>query len=59
MSIAKLVVLGALEQLDCASGYDIMQELNRKMIDKWTDIKKASIYHALRQLEKEGAIQLF
>lgn len=58
MSIAKLVVLGALEQLDYASGYDIMQELNRKMIDKWTDIKKASIYHALRQLEKEGAIRL-
>lgn len=58
MSIAKLVVLGELEQLGHAGGYDIMQELNRKMIDKWTDLKKASIYHALRQLEKEGAIRV-
>lgn len=56
MSIAKLVVLGALDILGPAGGYDIMQELNRKMIDKWTDIKKASIYHALRELEKDGSI---
>lgn len=56
MNLAKLVVLGALESLGQGSGYDIIQELNRKKIDRWTDIKKGSIYHALRQLEKEGAI---
>jgi DNA-binding PadR family transcriptional regulator len=56
MNIAKLVVLGALESLGRGSGYDIIQELNRKKIDRWTDIKKGSIYHALRQLKKEGAI---
>lgn len=56
MNIAKMVVLGALENLDRGSGYDIIQELNRKKIDRWTDIKKGSIYHALRQLKKEGAI---
>ncbi|MBC8075612.1 MAG: PadR family transcriptional regulator [Chloroflexales bacterium] len=28
------------------------------MIDRWADIKQASIYHAIRQLEKEGAIQI-
>jgi DNA-binding PadR family transcriptional regulator len=56
MNIAKMVVLGALDNLGKGSGYDIIQELNRKKIDRWTDIKKGSIYHALRQLEKEGAI---
>jgi DNA-binding PadR family transcriptional regulator len=56
MNIAKLVVLGALENLGRGSGYDIIQELNRKKIVKWTDIKQGSIYHALRQLKKEGAI---
>lgn len=57
MSIVRLVVLGTLDQLGQASGYDITQFLARKMIDRWTDIKPASIYHALRQLEKEGAIR--
>jgi DNA-binding PadR family transcriptional regulator len=56
MNIAKMVVLGALENLGRGSGYDIIQELNRKKIDRWTDIKKGSVYHALRQLKKEGAI---
>jgi DNA-binding PadR family transcriptional regulator len=56
MNIAKLVVLGALENLDQGSGYDIIQELNRKKIDRWTNIKKGSIYHALGQLKNEGAI---
>jgi DNA-binding PadR family transcriptional regulator len=57
MNIAKLVVLGALESLGRGSGYDIIQELNRKKIDRWTDLKKGSIYHALRELKKEGAIR--
>lgn len=57
MNIAKMVVLGALDNLGRGSGYDIIQELNRKKIDRWTDIKKGSIYHALRRLKKEGAIR--
>jgi DNA-binding PadR family transcriptional regulator len=56
MNIAKMVVLGALENLGRGSGYDIIQELNRKKIDRWTDIKQGSIYHALRQLKSEEAI---
>lgn len=51
-----MVVLGALENLDRGSGYDIIQVLNQKKVNRWTDIKKGSIYHALRRLEKEGAI---
>lgn len=57
MIIAKLVVLGALEHLGSASGYDIMQELDKKMVQKWTDIKSGSIYYSLKQLRKEGAIR--
>ncbi len=57
MNVAQLVVLGALEQLGRAGGYDIVQELDRKMIHKWLDLKPGSIYHALRQLEKEDAIK--
>ncbi|UCG70328.1 MAG: PadR family transcriptional regulator [Thermoplasmata archaeon] len=57
MNIAKMVVLGALENLGRGSGYDIIQELNRKKIDRWTGIKKGSIYHALRELKKEGAVR--
>lgn len=58
MTIARLVVLGSLDQLGQASGYDITQHLHRKMIDRWTDIKPASVYHAIKQLEKEGAISI-
>ena len=57
MNIARLVVLGALEQLGRAGGYDIVQELDRKMVHKWLDLKPGSIYHALRQLEKEDAVK--
>ena len=57
MNVAQLVVLGALEQLGRAGGYDIVQELDRKMVHKWLDLKPGSIYHALRQLEKEDAIK--
>lgn len=57
MSIVRLVVLGSLDQLRHGSGYDITQHLARGMIDRWTDIKPASIYHALRRLDKEGAIE--
>jgi len=57
MNIAKFVVFGALEHLGSASGYDIMQELDKQMVQKWTDIKSGSIYYALKQLRKEGAIK--
>ena len=57
MQLAKMVVLGTLERLGNASGYDIFQYLGQNMIDKWTDIQKPSVYHALRQLEKEAAIK--
>ena len=56
MTVVRLVVLGSLDQLGQGSGYDIVQHLQRKLIHRWTDIKPASIYHAIKQLEKEGAL---
>lgn len=56
MNLAKFVVLGALENIIEGSGYDIMMELENKKIDKWTEIKKGSVYHALKKLTEEKAV---
>ena len=56
MNISKFVVLGALDYLEVGSGYDIIRELDKKMISKWTDVKKGSIYHALKSLLKKEEI---
>jgi DNA-binding PadR family transcriptional regulator len=57
MNISKFVVLGVLDRLSPASGYDIIRELDRKMISRWTNIKKGSIYHALKTMAEEGLIE--
>lgn len=58
MNIAKFVVLGTLEKLDTASGYDILGFLEKKRVSRWTNLKTGSIYNALKSLEKSGEIQL-
>lgn len=57
MNLSKFLVLGALDILGEGSGYDIINELERKQIDKWTDFKLGSIYFAIKQLKKEDMIQ--
>jgi DNA-binding PadR family transcriptional regulator len=57
MNIAKFVVLGTLDQRSPASGYDIICELEKKMINHWTNVKKGSIYHALKALAKDEQIR--
>lgn len=57
MNIAKFVVLGTLDLLGEAGGYDIIRELDRKMVTHWTSVKKGSIYHALKALAKDGHIR--
>ena len=57
MNIAKFVVLGTLDQHGPASGYDVIRELDKKMISRWTNVKKGSIYHALKILNKYGQIR--
>ena len=43
--------------LGTASGYDIIRELEKKMISRWTNVKKGSIYNALKSLAKGGQIR--
>ncbi len=58
MNIAKFVVLGALDMLDTASGYDILGFLEKRMVSRWTGIKTGSIYNALKSMEKSGEIEV-
>ncbi len=57
MNISKFVVLGTLDYLGKCSGYEITKELDKKMISRWTDVKKGSIYHALKSLKKNGEVR--
>ncbi|MCP4757433.1 MAG: PadR family transcriptional regulator [Proteobacteria bacterium] len=49
--------MGTLDFLESASGYDIIRELDRKMISRWANVKKGSIYNALKTLSKGGHIR--
>ncbi len=57
MNVAKFLVLGTLDPIVSASGYDIIRELDKKMVTHWTNVKKGSIYHALKALTKDEHIQ--
>jgi DNA-binding PadR family transcriptional regulator len=57
MNISKFVVLGTLDRIGPASGYDVIRELDKKMISRWTSVKKGSVYHALKTLNNDGLIQ--
>ncbi|MEI5908715.1 PadR family transcriptional regulator [Bacillus spongiae] len=56
MNKAQFIVLGILEQLGQGSGYDIIQMYELKKVDQWLDVKIGSIYHAIKQLNKDGFI---
>ncbi len=57
MNISKFVVLGTLDYMASARGYDIIRELDNKMISKWTTVKKGSVYHALKTLCQKGDVR--
>lgn len=54
MSATRLLVLAFVRAHKRAHGYLIGQELMAWDADKWANTKTGSIYHALRQLAKEG-----
>lgn len=54
MSAIRLLVLGLVRSLKQAHGYRVSQELMAWEADKWANTKTGSIYHALRQLAKDG-----
>jgi len=53
----RLLVLGLVRTLGRAHGYRVGRELLAWDADKWANTKTGSIYHALRQLAKEGYLR--
>ncbi len=59
MSATRLLVIAFVRAHGRAHGYLIGQELMAWRADKWANTKTGSIYHALRQLSKEGHLLEF
>ena len=57
MSATRLLVLAFVRAHGRAHGYLVGQELLAWNADKWANTKTGSIYHALRQLAKEGSLR--
>jgi DNA-binding PadR family transcriptional regulator len=57
MNLAHFITLGIMGQMQSCSGYDILQEIEKRMLSLWTDIKPGSVYNALSGLEKEEMIK--
>jgi len=53
-----VMVLGLLLKYGPMSGYEIQQKMQSAKTDKWAYVQPASIYHALRKLDKEELITL-
>ena len=57
MSVVRLLVLGMVRMRGRAHGYAVHRELMSWQVDTWTSVKPASIYHAVKQLAKEGKLR--
>jgi DNA-binding PadR family transcriptional regulator len=58
MTASRLLILGALRQIQPAHGYQVRQELERWEADKWATIAYGSIYHALNSMAEEGLLEM-
>jgi DNA-binding PadR family transcriptional regulator len=56
MSTTRLLVLGGVRRFGRAHGYEVRRELLSWGSDEWAHVNPGSIYHALRQLAKEGLL---
>ncbi|WP_075995893.1 PadR family transcriptional regulator [Salaquimonas pukyongi] len=56
MNVVRLLVLGALRETSPSHGYAIGQLLEDWQVQTWTRLRSGSVYHALRQMTKEGLI---
>lgn len=54
----RLLVLGAVRFMQPTYGYDVRRELLTWGVEDWANIKPASIYSALRTLNKDGFIEV-
>lgn len=57
MSSVRLLVLGIIRMHGHAHGYAVQRELSSWRVETWTRVKPGSIYHALKQLTKEGKLR--
>lgn len=53
----RLLVLGVVRSHGPAHGYAIHRELMSWRVDTWTAVKPPSIYHAVKQLQRDGLLR--
>ncbi|MFI1888855.1 helix-turn-helix transcriptional regulator [Streptomyces jumonjinensis] len=58
MSAIRLLVLGAVRQHGRAHGYQVRGDLEFWGAHEWSNAKPGSIYHALKQMAKQGLLQV-
>ncbi|KAF4410330.1 MULTISPECIES: PadR family transcriptional regulator [Streptomyces] len=56
MSATRLLVLGAVRQHGRAHGYQVRNDLEFWGAHEWSNAKPGSIYHALKQMAKQGLL---
>src|SRR5687768_5884957 len=56
MSTVRLLVLGIVRRHGETHGYAVHRELMSWRVDTWTRVKPPSIYHAIKQLDREGLL---
>lgn len=57
MSATRLLVLGVVRMHGKAHGYQVRRVLLTWSADKWANVAPGSIYHALKQMAKEGLLE--
>src|SRR6266542_4281519 len=56
VSATRLLVLGVVRMHGTAHGYQVRRELLTWSADRWGNVAPGSIYHALKQMAKEGLL---
>lgn len=56
MSAVRLLVLGVVQMHKQTHGYSVYRDLLAWRIETWANVKPGSIYHALKQLEKQALL---
>ncbi|WP_320776518.1 PadR family transcriptional regulator [Streptomyces sp. CRN 30] len=56
MSAIRLLVLGAVRQHGRAHGYQVRNDLEYWGANEWSNAKPGSIYHALKQMARQGLL---
>ncbi|AKH83131.1 transcriptional regulator [Streptomyces sp. CNQ-509] len=56
MSATRLLVLGAVRRHGRAHGYQVRADLEYWGAHEWSNVKPGSIYHALKQMAKQGLL---